>query len=137
MRPLVINEAVRQDVADLIERAKTWRFDFPTLKKIAAGVLPAPGDDSRFVCHIPIGYRCVFTHEMQPHAGWCRHLSVSVSGSDNSPGPIPGVDPVHEISKLFGFKNGMFSADHMYREELPDGGVAVNFIQKVIEGDTT
>lgn len=138
MRPLAITEVVRADVAELIERAKTWPFSFPELKRIAAGIKPPPGDDSRFVCTIPMGYRCVYTHEQQPMHGWCRHLSISIDRA----GYGPGVDAVNEISKLFGFKEGINSADKVWREDIGEGEekadfFAVNLLQRIIEGDTT
>lgn len=135
MRPLVITPEVRADVADLIERAKTWRFSYPDLKLIKAGAKPPPGDDSRFRCMIPMGYRCVYTHEQQPMQGWCRHLSISVHPVKEGHGP--SVDAVNEIAKLFGFKEGINSADHFYLEDTEPCGRVINLLQRVIEGDTT
>lgn len=133
MRPLVINDQTLADVAKLIETAKTYPFDFPTMKKIAAGQLSPSGAGQRFVCQIPMGYRCVYTHETHPTLGRCRHLSVSVAAK----GKGPGVEAMNEISKLFGFKEGINSADHRWVERLPDDGCTVNLLQKVIAGDET
>lgn len=122
IRPLLITTAVRADVERLIAYAERERFTLAEMKTVYGAVLAkagtkisdiptaqsrAVGDDPGLSCVIPVGYRVVFSIEEQPAPLlWCRHLSVSVIGP-MSEGCLPGVFAVEEISKLFGFRDGI------------------------------
>lgn len=104
MRPLILTEESTAEARNVLRHAEAHVISWAELQAIATGALPPPGDNPIFACTIPMGYRCVFTHEMQ-RAIKFRHLSVSV----DTPGKWPHEAAVDEIAKLFGFKNSFRS----------------------------
>jgi hypothetical protein len=131
MKPLVLTDEVRSDVARLIQHAKANPLSLAAMRSIMAKTRTPIGDDSDFAITIPLVYRCVYSHEMQPVMGRCRHLSIS-----SLDGKL-GIAVVDEIAKLFGFKEGINSADHAWKEEIGDGRIAVNLLQRVLPDDKT
>lgn len=133
MRPLVLTSDVRAAVAKLVKHAKANPVSVADLRKTEAGTIPPVGDNPDHRMEIPLGYLVVYSHELQPRYGLCRHLSVSIPAKNKG----PGLEAVNEIAKMFGFKEGINSADHVWREDLADDHMAVNMIQRVLEGDET
>lgn len=74
---------------------------------------------------IPVGYLCCFSFELQPEAGLCRHLSVSV----DTPGHMPHMIAVGMIAEAFGFQKG--AERIMWQEEVEPGHVAINIVEVV------
>lgn len=97
-RPLIINEALRRDVAEVLKYAKEHRYNLRDILHLMAHPEYAPGKNPQFVVEFPFGYRCVYTEEQQ-EAGWMRHISVSVMAK----GVLPGVVPVQQLMLEFGF----------------------------------
>lgn len=87
MAVLVIEPAVKDLVAEVVQYAEANHIGVNDMKRIMAGELPPAGDDIHRACIIPRGYRCVFTIEQQP-MGWCKHLSISVNRDDKYPHPL-------------------------------------------------
>lgn len=87
MRPLIVDDGAREEVARVIAHAESHYYK--------AG-MPTPGNDDRFVARLNT-YRCVFTYTDSDGAIW-RHLSISVP-SKNYPHPFAAFT----IAGLFGF----------------------------------
>lgn len=128
---LPINDEVRAAVAAVIERASAKPMPWASLK---AGIMPdgptlsladRPADWHR--SHKPeqiqIGsFRCAYSVEEQP-AGFCRHLSVSVS----RPGFLPQPEIMAMITSLFGFTG----ISRTWIEEFEPGHHAMNVIELI------
>lgn len=99
VRPLVVNEMSRSEVARVVNFAEHRRYNLHEVFQMLGGRLRPPGDIAGHICVLPVGYRCCFSIEQQP-MGWSRHLSVSVLGSGQCPNEVA----VIEISRLFGFR---------------------------------
>lgn len=97
MRALIIDEAVKTGIAELIATANAHRHSAATLKRLMTGDLPPAGDYKQHTILIPDGFRVVFSIEEQP-LGWCRHLSVSI----NDPNKYPHEVAVEMIMQEFG-----------------------------------
>lgn len=138
MMILEISQKARDDIAKVIAHATANEVSMGELMVRASNPsrLPAHGDDERHVCHIPDGFRCVFTiDEQMPPLGRCRHLSVSVSGARKT----PPVAAVMMLMHQFGFVGGLDDLDFLYIEgkDQPcfiDGEprIAINVIQKLV-----
>lgn len=102
MRPLLIDDNARQNIARLVEFADAHRLSAEEMQRRVANGGPSIGDDPRFSCEIPFGFRVVFSIEQQP-MGWCRHLSVSVDHPDR----MPSIPAVKMIMEAFGYKQGL------------------------------
>lgn len=131
VRPLLITDAVRAEVARVMVHAERERFTLDELLQRCRGEtfrdgqynpsqdIPAIGDDPGHCCEIPFGYRVVFSIEEQmPPLGWCRHISISV----DEDGMLPSEVAAMEIARLFGFTD---DPKKCYLE----GERAVNFVQ--------
>lgn len=127
-RPLLINEAVRADIERVVNYAEAHRYSIHDVFKMMAGrdSMPPPGDDPGHVCNIPVDFRCVFSIEQQP-MGWCRHLSISVSGEGNNPHPAA----VFVIAQAFGFGMDPWKSSHVQAEKIPVDRLAINVIQRL------
>lgn len=131
MRPLIFTNDGDAEILRVIAHAKANPVSLAALRSMKGRALPPIRDTSEHVVTIPIGLRCVYSHEHQGARGLCRHLSVSVDGKG------PGVEAVNEIAKKFGFKEGVNSAAHIWTEDIGDDRIAVNLIQPVLKGDET
>ena len=97
VRPLVIGEAERQRVEEVLSFAREHLY------RPGPGA-PVPGDDPRHEALFLLGFRCVFSFTEFPGEGIFRHLSVSVSGEDLPSGPA-----VELLGQLFGFTDTLSS----------------------------
>ena len=99
MRPLIIDEKAKADIAAVCEYADLNRMEFRELQARCAvpdGYSPV-GDDENLCCNIFQGFRCVFSIEEQQF-GWTRHLSISVDSTDK----MPHVEAVRMLAVEFG-----------------------------------
>jgi hypothetical protein len=96
---LIIDEATRQRIAEVVQYAEAHTFSLDDLLDVHNQEPDAQvaGDMEDFVCYIPLDYRVVYSIEDQPIR--VRHLSISVS----TPGRLPSVAAVAEIMRWFGF----------------------------------
>jgi hypothetical protein len=125
MRPLIIDEKVREEIARICEHADENRIDFKELQartEIPGGFSPI-GDDPNFCCHIDLGFRCVFSIEEQP-SGWCKHLSVSVDDVNK----VPAIEAVKVLMEEFGINKSLEEC-YVYMEETTPR--AVNIISPI------
>jgi hypothetical protein len=82
-RVLIIDDAVRDRVAQVRAHALVHRQTLSDLVRRMNQPDRAVGNDSNYVVHIFDGWRLVYSLEQQPEpAGWCEHLSVSVTTSN-------------------------------------------------------
>jgi hypothetical protein len=99
---LIIDEVAKAEVVRVVAFAKANVISRRRLLAAMEGMEPPVGDEAGHVCYLRDGYRVVFSFEDQP-AGMCRHLSVSIPGTD---GAWPNQDAVVVISAEFGFGKG-------------------------------
>ena len=95
MRPLVIDDAIRARIKDIVIYAGT-HFYRP------GPDVPPPGDDEHFVLVTQFGYRAVFSFT-QIDDVLLRHLSVSVLPVEK--GNMPNPASFFALAELFGFPN--------------------------------
>ena len=99
MRPLLIDNKAKKDIAKVVEHAFANKIQIETLQKMVKNEVPAVGDLSGYSCYIFKDFRVVFSIEHHP-MGWCRHMSISVP-SDTK---LPSVGAVQMIMEEFGFQ---------------------------------
>lgn len=113
MRPLFINDEIKVQVKELVDWASSDYYHPGKSETI-------PGDDSRHVIVLPVGFRCVFSFTVDPPGGVWRHLSISVPQQDKYPNPIAAFT----IAALFGFTG--YDPDHPGTEPPTDWLLAQN-----------
>ncbi|MBT8490687.1 MAG: hypothetical protein KJN62_06545 [Deltaproteobacteria bacterium] len=124
-RMLLIGEAERAAIKNLMFYAENNKISYKKMKKIMSGKLPPAGDNPNFSIVIPLDYRIVFTIERQP-LWWAKHLSISVPEK----GKYPSVEAVDMICQEFGIDNFNrigWSGKVYYEEEIE----AVNIVSKI------
>ena len=99
MAVLMVGEAEKQQIKNLIAFAALHPYSTEQLKKIIAGELKAPGDSALNNISLPVGFNVTYTVEEQPF-GKARHISVSV----DRPGKLPAPEAVDMILEEFGFR---------------------------------
>lgn len=85
MRPLILDEKAKVEIARVKKNAEDNRMDHAEMQRRVAAGGPVVGDDPRFFCNLMMGFKVVFTMEQQPQLGWCYHMSVSVDAEDKLP----------------------------------------------------
>lgn len=75
---------------------------------------------------IPLAYYATFSVEFNHPGGTYRHMSMSVKRE----GRAPNEHAIWMIAQEFGFW-GKFPEDiaHLWKEDLTDGGIAINILQ--------
>lgn len=91
LRPLIIDEAFKAEVAKVVQYAQ----EHPYI--VGEAAIP-PGDDPGHVLNTVFGYRIVFSFTRMPDALY-RDLSISVPEKGKYPNPFA----TFEIATLFGF----------------------------------
>ena len=122
-----MDDAAKAKIKAVTDFAEAHRIGIHELFAIAGGRRPPPGDTADRFCVIDFGYRCVYTVEEQPDIGWCRHLSVSVTGDGYAPAP----EAVLMLMAEFGFKGGFKDMLRVDAEPISDAKVAVFVIQQM------
>lgn len=127
MRALVINQDTLSEVARVVEYANAHPERLgPLLQRIGKPDAAPIGDNPGHQCTIPMGFLACYSHEEQPKLGFCRHLSVSLLGTDKAPNEHAFI----EIAKLFGF-TGDFTEWHIWIEDTQAGRKAINALQEI------
>ena len=129
IRPLLIDEATRKRIAEVIDFAGHNLYTEAEMLQLVSNQDKdkIPGNVDGYGCFIPTGFRCVFTIEKHP-IGWCKHLSISVDTKDK----LPAMEATVSIAKEFGLEvESMDDFDDSWLEELCPGLTAVNVIKKV------
>lgn len=118
MSVLIITEANKEKIAELIKYADENPFNMDYMKRLMKGIESPAGDDENYVCYLDFAYRVVFTIEQHP-VGWCRHLSISVAVE----GKYPSVQAVIMIGNEFGVTCSYNETDDAFI--VPQGGAWV------------
>lgn len=103
MRPLIIDESVKKELAELVRYAELHPFTWQQVCDRSAEVVLIPGNRNEFTVLIPVGFKVVLTIDQNSDKRMMRHASFSVA----SPGKLPNPGQVAELMKLLGFKNLM------------------------------
>lgn len=139
MRALLLGEAEKKQIADLVKLAHENPLTPAFIGKLSEGFDPDdPASRSNlqwvipieFTIDIPDGFRVTYTEEQQP-MGLCRHLSVSVSGTDRIPNPVA----IQMLLSLFGFERPLGDRQMVYPEKYASGLTAVNVIEPMEMAD--
>lgn len=123
MRPLIIDNNLKDKIGKLVAYAEKHPFTIDNLQDIKKKVREVPGDMEGYVLLLPFGYKIVFSIELQP-AGKVRHLSMSV----DEDGKLPNPGVVGEIMKLIGFDNEMEDCT-IYMEDISPVRKAINVLE--------
>jgi hypothetical protein len=122
MRPLVIDETVKHEIARVKKFAEEHRQSTDDLKANVNGTAKPVGDDPGHALMIPVGFRVVYSIEQQPEVGWVHHFSVSAP----DPGRAISINGMRLILDEFGLKGRQY--DHVYTENIGPNHIAVNVL---------
>lgn len=123
IRPLIIDESVRESIGSLLTYAEKNPITMDYLLDQKNGEERPPGDFQEYTRILPFGYRVVFTLELQP-AGKVRHLSISV----DEDGKLPNEIAVQEIMTLIGFQKQLRGC-RVHLENISPKRQAINVIE--------
>lgn len=112
----IIDEHYKQRLRRLKEYAEKNPYTMDDLLDIANRQIPPPAETPNFHITLPVGYKVVYSIELQKHT--IRHLSVSSAHS-----PYPSIFVVREIMQELGFNHSLEKC-HVYGE-----GTAINVIE--------
>lgn len=104
MRALLIDDNIRKTITRIIDHAEKNVFSVDDLLDIMNKQSLAPGEREGFGCNIEVGYRVVYSIEMQ-NAGKCRNLNVSI----NKENRLPPEWAVKQLIREFGFKSPLYN----------------------------
>lgn len=140
VRPLVVDDSVRAQVAEVIAYAKEHVMDSQRLMNLSAIKDPrlAVGNNPLTRVQFQFGYRVIYNRERQPVHGLCHHISISVD-EEVTPKPpekiLPSEAAVEMILSVFGM-SPLNKSLYIWIEPIQDGGGgAINIIEKVKEGE--
>jgi len=129
-RRIYIDKTVEKNIARIIKFAEENIISHATLEAMEAENIRPIGDDRRYVCSIPRGFRVVYSIEDQA-IGLCRHISISLGDSKS----LPSKAVINEIISRFGFEGDMDDC-YIWVEELRIT-TAINLIQPLKWDRTT
>lgn len=127
MRVLYIDEDVKNDIRCVVDYAQA---NFLTLDQVKTRVENGEpiGNDRRFNCMIPDGYKVTFSIEQQSF-GWTKHISVSVTDRTKMPNPAAVKLLMQEFDMGYPLVNSL-----VFIENVNDGVQAINVICPVETG---
>lgn len=127
MPALVIGATQLRQIADLCKLAAVSVLNPQTSEAIAQRDMRAYRDMmSMYTLELPVGFFVTYSHEMQPAAGLCHHLSVSVARH----GKMAGVEAVEIILEAFDMAP-LQQSDRIWIEDIGGGEKALNILQQV------
>ncbi len=121
MRPLLIDQKVRDDAARLVAFAEANIVDAARVDRVRRKVERPPGDDPRHAITVPMEFRVVFSVDELPN-GLARHLSVSIP----KVGRLPMPEAIMMLLPLFDMAE--FGMCVVWVEGVPDGLGAINVL---------
>lgn len=125
MRLLIIDDTIKEVIQRVVTYAEMHVYSMDDLLDMYNKQLPIVGDIPEHVCHIPMGFRVVYSIEEQ-NVGKIRHISISVETS----GKLPSVPAIEQIIKLFGYTNDL--CDCLVRlEPIGDNHEAITVVEKM------
>lgn len=107
MRPVVLDDAVKARIKEVIAYAREHRTTLDQMKAIMADPKLCVGDRTEYEVMIQFGVRVVYSIEQHP-GGWFHHVSISV----NRPGKYIHPIVADEILALFGLGPCKTAATH-------------------------
>jgi hypothetical protein len=118
---LMIDEAVRARIREVIDRARNNRLSIDDMLDIMNGARQHVGLDPDYNVLIAMGYRVAYSEEEHPH-GMMKHLSISCNDE------LPQRAAAAMLMEEFGFKSSL-SDVAAYVE--PGTGNAINLLEPV------
>lgn len=125
MRPLIIDDELKANIAKLVEYAEKNPFTMDDLLDIYNKQMQPAGDMGPYTLVLQFGFKIVYTIEKQVN-GDVRHLSISV----DAPGKLPNPGVVEEIMRLIGFDNEL-SDCVIYLEDIGPNHQAINVLEVI------
>lgn len=98
MQALVVDDKIKERIDAVVKFAELNVYSMDDLLDMMNEQKTIPGDIEGHVCHIPFGYRIVFSIENQV-MGRVKHFTVSLEGNK-----YPSVESVKLLLPLFGIK---------------------------------
>jgi hypothetical protein len=123
MRPLIIDDKIKEEIQRLKDHAEKNIFTIDDLKKIVSREVPHISSRPGFTIEIPIGYHVVFSMSEQK-LGIARELSVSINDSDKKISP----EAMQLLLDEFGF-------DHPITECVVKESSKAIYIAELIDKD--
>jgi hypothetical protein len=122
---LIIGEAERKQIADLRALAAANPQDVVQVQTAANRDIAAFREMMETLSlQLPVGYRIAYSHEMQPKAGLCHHISISVA----RPKKMPSQEAVEMILQEFGMRP-MSQSNKLWIEDVDHVTKAINIVQ--------
>ena len=129
MPALIIGEAQRQQIAELKAVAAANPQDPVSAGAAAARNMRAYRDMmATLSVELPVGYVIAYSHEKQPTAGLCHHISISVRRAKK----MPGTEAVAMILEAFGMRP-MEKSDGLWIEDINPVTKALNIVQTIAQ----
>jgi len=129
MPALIIGEAQRQQIAELKAVAAANPQDPVSAAAAAARNMRAYRDMmATLSVELPVGYDISYSHEKQPTAGLCHHISISVRRAKK----MPGTEAVAMILEAFGMRP-MEKSDGLWIEDINPVTKALNIVQTIAQ----
>lgn len=126
MAALVIGETQRRLIAELKAVATANPQDARHAKAAAGRDLAAYRDMmSALTLELPVGFFVTYTHEQQPQAGLCHHISIS------RPKKLPSQEAVGMILSEFGMRPLEDTPGGLWIEDIDPLTRAINVVQPV------
>lgn len=127
MQTLIIMEDGTNDLIRIRSYAEKNPFSINDLLDIINNPSLSPGLNPLYQCHIPIGFKIVFSIEETAEWGYARRLSISLCKK----GQIPNPEICLEIMKILGFKSSL-SECLVSIEKLEPGYSAIDIGELII-----
>lgn len=115
MIPLVIDIEAKEAIG----RVRTYAEDPANINVLSDHpTSPAPGDVPAHVIHLQVGFKVVYSVDLDKEGRRWKHLSMSVAG----PGRVPHPEAVKMVCKEFGIANpGLYLVDGIAHAVAPTG----------------
>jgi hypothetical protein len=130
--PLVIDDAVREQIKALVELAEAnpvqvrdllERLQVPEQKRQHMAQM------TRQTIEVPLAFLVTYSIEHGHPVGPCRHLSMSIARE----GRVPSPEAVWMIAKEFGFWGELKDCSAIWPEDLQGHGKAINIVQPLAQ----
>jgi len=129
MPALIIGETQRQQIAELKAVAAANPQDPLSAQNAATRNIRAYRDMmATLSMELPIGYVITYSHDRQPKAGLCHHISISVRRARK----MPGTEAVAMILEAFGMRP-LEKSDGLWIEDIDPVTKALNIVQTVAQ----
>ena len=125
LRPLIINDDIKENIAALVANAEMHPVTVDDMLDLKNGEKKPVGDNWCHTLLLPFGYRIVFSIENWPR-GKQRHMSMSVDEDKK----LPNMEAVKEIMRLIGYRSELEKC-YVYLEDIAPNRKAINIIERI------